>query len=66
MLDAHVRLVQVVNWPRVEVFGQHLADFLGFWVDHLEDLNGDRGYSTQGEVKYSDEHGSFRVCVEDE
>ena len=66
MLDAHVRLVQVVNWPWVEVLGQHLADFLGFWVDHLQDLNRDRGHSTEGKVKYSDEHGSFWVCVEDE
>lgn len=66
MLDAHVRLVQVVNWPWVEVLGQHLADFLGFWVYHLKDLNRDRGHSTQGEVKYSDKHGSFWVCVEDE
>ena len=66
MFDAHVSLVHVVNWPWVKVLRQHLADFLGFWVHHLKDLNRDRGNSTQSEVKYSDKHGSFRVCVEDE
>ena len=54
--DRDVSQVQVIDGPLIKVFRQHLADFNRALVDYLQDLDSDRGYSTQGEVENANEH----------
>lgn len=49
--DRDVGQVQVIDGPLIKVFRQHLADFNRALVDYLQDLDSNRGHSTQGEVE---------------